>query len=1191
MRRTTAASSFSVIRLSILIAITFFLSTNLFGQAFYGSIVGTVTDQSGAALRGAQVALVNIGTDERRQAQTDAEGNYQFLNLVPGSYRVQVEQTGFKRSTRDQIDVNVAGSVRADVAMQLGDVTQTIEVQAAAALLQTETANLSQVVETRAVQELPVNGRNLLNLAALVPGVVPQGSTDGNALTGKNVFAAGNYQIGGGIANQSATYFDGVPANAGVGNLTVLVPSPDVVSEFRVQTSSNSAEFGRYSGGVINVASKSGTNQFHGATYEFFRNRVLNANSFFANANNTGKPAFTQNQFGSTLGGPIRKDKLFFFVGYEGYRQRQGANFLATVPLPAMYGGDFSGYKNASGATIPIYDPLTQCGKYANSPCATGQTVQRNPFPGNVIPASRINPVAAKMLAFPIFAQPNQPGAPFTAIGNYTTNASSGGDNDQYNGRFDYTVTNNIRTFGRFTRWNSSNTPFAPFHNGIYGGDPYSPETFVTDNAVAGVTWLPTSTIVLDVRASYGRWNYLRIQPFTGINMNKTFGLPTYFDTQLPTLHGIANETSVPSYTIGNYTPLPGQPGYNNSKIFSIDDDYVLTPTLSWVHGRHTFKFGADFRDLQNNYYQATAGGTFTFDNLFTSQNALSAGASGNGLASMLLGLGSSGNVLSFGLPWQSLNYQGYFAQDSWQTTNKLTLTLGVRWEIPGVYKERYNRAASFNPYEVNSALKDAGITLNGRPILGAMDFIGTPQHPETGLKTEHFNLFAPRVGIAYRLNDKTVIRAGGGLYYLPANLQFNEGPYGNALNQFTNQWLTTLDSSITPTYTIDNPFPNGFIPSLGNIIPQAQKLELGFAPATQLNTTPYPYNEQWNFTIQRQTWKDIAIEAAYAGSHGLHLPRGSWQADALPTQYLSMGSALNTQVPNPFFGLIPVGTLSAATVKEGQLLLPFPQYTGVSESGGYLGNATYHALQMKVEKRFSEGGTVLAAYTFSKLISDVESLTSWLDTGVGTTSLQDPNNLRAEKALSGFDSRQRLTLSYALDLPIGKGKKYLNGGNTAVQHMTSGWTMSGTSTFQQGFPLALTASPNVTGFNLGLRPNVVPGCNPVVSGSAQSRLNDWFNPACFTVPAAYTLGNESRTDSRLRGPGIANYNFSLFKKTAITERFNLEFRAEIFNLFNRVQFAQPNAGITTAANPTTGYITNQLNQPRLIQLAMRLIY
>jgi len=436
------------------------------------------------------------------------------------------------------------------------------------------------------------------------------------------------------------------------------------------------------------------------------------------------------------------------------------------------------------------------------------------------------------------------------------------------------------------------------------------------------------------------------------------------------------------------------------------------------------------------------------------------------------------------------------------------------------------------------------------------------------------------------------VIRAGAGIYYLPSNLQFNEGPYGNALNQFTNPWLTTLNSSVTPLYPISDPFQTGFIPSLGNL-PQtrAQALLIGAGPAAQLATTPYPYNGQWNFTVQRQAPGGIAVEAAYAGAHGVHLPRGSWQADAIPTQYLSLGSTLNDQVPNPFFGLVQTGALSQPTVRRGQLLLPFPQYTGVSESGGYLGNATYHSLQMKVEKRFAEGGTVLAAYTFSKLIGDVETLTSWLDTGVGGSSLQDPNNLRAEKSLAGFDSRQRLTVAYAVDLPFGKGKKFLPGVHGPTSKVVSGWSVSGTSTFQEGFPLALTATPNVTGFNLGLRPNVVPGCNKTVSGSAQTRLTDWFNVACFTVPTAYTLGNESRTDPTIRGPGINNFNFALLKKTAITERFSLEFRTEVFNVTNRVQFAIPNTTVTTAANPTTGYITSQLNQPRLIQFALRLLY
>ena len=1163
-------------------------ASSLFGQAFYGSVVGNVTDQSSAVLRGATVTLINQGTQERRQAKSDDNGSYQFLNLVPATYRVEVELSGFRRAAVPAVEVTVSGAIRADVRMQLGEVTQSMEVSAAAPLLQTENANLGQTVNNRSVQELPVNGRNLLNLVALVPGVVPQGSTEGNALTGKNVFAAGNYQIGGGAANQNATYFDGVPANAAVGNLTVLVPSPDVTSEFRVQTNSNSAEFGRYAGGVINMTSRSGTNEFHGSVYEYLRNRALNANSFFANKNNTGKAAFTQNQFGATAGGPVKKDKMFFFAGYEGYRQRQGFNFLASVPLPAMYGGDFTGWKNSAGSVIPIYDPLTQCGRGNNTACATGQTIQRNTFPGNVIPASRINPVSRKLVAFPILAAPSIPGQANTAIGNYAKNVASGGDNDQVTGRVDHNISDKLRLFGRYTRWNSTNTPVDLFNNGIYAGQSYSPETFVTNNAVAGVTWVPSQSMVFDLRASYGRWNYLR-RANTGINMEKSFGFPAYMDQQLPLLRGIAGETAVPSLFIGNYTALAGMPSYNAGHLFSISNDYVLLPTLSWVKGRHTFKFGADFRNMQNNYYQESPGGEFRFTNNFTAQSGLNPGASGNGLASMLLGYGSSGTVAAFALPWQTLGYQAYFAQDTWQVTSKLTVNAGIRWEFPGSYKERYDRAASFNPDQINPVLAQLGIRVNGQPIKGALNFVNTPEHPGRGLKRQPNNLIAPRLGLAYRVNDKTVVRAGGGIYYLPANVVFDEGPYGNALNRYNNSWLTTLDGSVSPLHSIDNPFPNGFISSLGNNLGQAQRLTIGGAPPAQLQRTPYPYAGQWNLTIQRQAWQGIAVEAAYAGSRGVHLPRGAWQRNALPSQYLSLGTSLNDQVPNPFFGLVTVGNLSQPSVARQQLLLPFPQYTGVNELGAYLGNSSYHSLQVKVEKRFPEGGTVLAAYTFSKNIGDVESLTSWLDTGVGGSSLQDPNNLRNEKALSGFDSRRRLTLSYVLDLPIGKGKRFLNGGPRIAQKLVSNWSMSGTSTFQDGFPLALTATGVATGSGLGLRPNVVPNCDPRVSGSAQSKLEGWFNRNCFTVPQAFSFGNEARTNSRLRGHGIANYNVSLAKSTEITERFKLEFRAEIFNLFNRVQFAQPNLTITTAANPTTGFTTAQLNQPRLIQLGMRL--
>ncbi|MFB3777195.1 MAG: TonB-dependent receptor domain-containing protein [Bryobacteraceae bacterium] len=1166
------------------------LTVTSYGQQFYGSVVGTISDQSGGALAGAAVMLTNTGTGERRQAKTGAAGDYQFLNLVPGMYRVEVEQAGFKKATRENVQVTVSGAIRADILMQIGEVTQTIEVQGVAPLLQTENTNLSQVVNTRAVEELPMNGRNIMNLTALVPGVVPQGTTDGNALTGKNIFAAGNYQIGGGQANQGAVYYDGVPANSVLGNLVNMVPSPDAVAEFRVQTNSNSAEYGRYSGGVMNISSRSGTNEFHGSAYEYFRNTVLNANGFFANANRTGKDPFKQNQYGLTGGGPIKRNALFFFAAWEGYRFRKGSAYgPVTVPLPEMYNGDFSGYRNASNVMLPIYDPLTQCGTGSNAACVSGQTIQRQVFPGNQVPAGRFNPVSKKLLDFPLIAKPTGEGQQYTHLLNFSVPALQGGQNDQINFRLDHTVSDKLRVFGRYSRWSSESMPFMPFGNGIYANDPYSPEYFTTTQLLAGSTYMLSPTMILDVRASYVRFPYGRRPYYEGINLNQTFGFPKYMDTMLPIIHS-GPGTSIPSISISGYQTVSGL------HILSAENDYLLTPNLSWVRGKHTLKFGADWRLMQNTYYQTFDGGSFAFTAAITSQNALNPGTSGNALASMLLGFGNSGSVSAFARPFESMHYQGYYAQDTWQATRKLTVTAGVRWEIPGVWRERYNRIASFNPSAINPAT--TSISVNGQPVRGALDFVLSPQHPQKGVTDEHFDLFAPRLGLAYRLNDKTVVRAGAGIYYLPSTLRFSVAPWAMPLGSIATPWVPTKDNGVTPWDPISDPYPNGFTLAPGNMPrEQAQTVLVGGSLSSMpYKRAPYPYQSQWNFAVQRQLWGDVALEAAYAGNSGVNLPSGTYgtyQINALPVQYLSLGADLNSLVPNPFYGLVKTGTLSQPTVTRGQLLRPFPQYTGVAIGGGGVGHNTYHALQVKGEKRFSRGGTVLAAYTFSKLLGNSGSLTEWLDSGLGSgNTYQNPANLRAEKSLLGFDSRQRLTVGYTVDIPIGKGQKFLNGGNAAVQRFTSGWSVSGASTFQMGYPLALSATPNnASSFGLGLRPNVVPGCDPKVSGSAQSRLYGWFKASCFSVPAAYTLGNLSATHPSLRGHGINNFDFSLLKKTSITERFNLEFRGEIFNLFNRVQFGLPNTGVTTAANPTTGYITRQINQPRLIQLALRLLF
>lgn len=1166
--------------LQILIAIvcTALFALPAMAQTFYGSIVGTVADATGAPMEGASVTVTNIGTGTRNTAQSSASGEYRIVNLVPGNYKVDIEKAGFKRLTRDNVGVQVESVVRLDSTMQIGDVSQSVEVEASAPLLQTENASLSQVVSTRSVEQLPMNGRNILNLVNLVPGVVPQGSSSGS-LTGKNVFAAGNYQIGGGTANQSATFFDGVPVNITYGNVTALTPSPDAVAEFRVQTSNNTAEYGRYTGGVINIASKGGTNEFHGTVFEYLRNKQLNATDFFANKSGVGKPPFVQNQFGGAVGGPVRKDKTFFFFNYEAYRAREGALFTRTVPLPEQYTGDFSGYKNGTGAVIPVYDPNTQCGAYNNPACAA---TQRTQFPNNVIPQSRINPVAAKLLAFPIYAKPTDAGVAFTHNLNFNKNTSTGGDNDQMNVRGDHQLTEKQRLLGRFTRWTSSNLPVDVYGNGMRNGDPYSPEHFVTSQAVLADTWVINPNQIFDIRAGVTRWFYTRIPGSLGTD-EATLGFPSYF-SQIATLNGLTPSTTIPGISIASPTLNTIATGL----LLDRDMTYAITPTFTWIKGRHAIKIGAEFHRNDMNYFQNNnPGGTFSFDNLFTAASN-TGGASGSGMASFLLGLSNNSSLVQTSyFTGARLYYQGYFITDTWQASSKLTVTAGLRWEIPGVYLEKFGRQATFNPSEQNPILK--GTLIGGNPILGAFDLTSTPLHPDTGLNPEHYGLIAPRVGIAYRLTDKTVIRTGGGLFFIPANVQFSQGPYGNAVDYYNNAQNATIDSSVTYATTLSNPFPNGLISAAGrNPIYQANLLGGSLGGKAQLLNENAGYTEQWNFTVQHQFKNNFALEAGYSGLRGMHLPLGL-QFNQLDPKYLALGAALKNQVANPFYGTIALGTLSTKTVQAGQLLLPFPEYQGLSDPANYMGDSSYHSLQVKAEKRFASGGTLLGSYTFSKILANVETLTSWLDSGTGVAGYQNVYDMRNEKALSSFDSRQRLTISYVYDIPMGKGHPFLGNLNGFADKLVAGWGINGVTTFQKGFPLGLTSTPNNTGFNTGLRPNVVAGCQKDVSGSAQSKILGWFNTACFTAPAIYTFGNEGRTDPSLRGPGIANYDFSIFKYTTITEKIKMEFRAEAFNLMNRVQFGSPNLGQTTAANNTFGQITTQQNTPRLMQMALRL--
>jgi hypothetical protein len=1188
------------------------LITPVVSQTFYGSIVGVVADSSGSVLQGAAVVLTNTATSERRSATTGDDGSYRFVNLIPGTYKLEVDVHGFRHYIRQNVEVNVEAVVRNDVKMELGNVSETVEVQAGALQqLQTETATLGGVVAARSVQELPLNGRNILNLVSTVAGVVPQGSTEGS-LTGKNVFAAGNYQIGGGTSNQSATYFDGVPVNDGYGNIVALTPAPDAVSEFKVQTNSNSAEYGRFTGGVVNIASKSGTNTFHGTAYEYYRDKILNANPYFANASHLPRAPFLQNQFGGAFGGPLWKDHTFFFVNYEGYRNREGRLFTQTVPTAAELQGDFSALSTV------IYDPLTQCGAYGNPACTAAQLAntapQRTPFPGNIIPADRINPVAKAYASFPYFALPTDT-TKFT--NNFSRYALAGGNNNQINVRGDQNISDKQRLFLRYTRWESRNPKVDVYGNGQSAGDPQSPEHFVTTQAVVADTYAFNATTVLDLRVGFMRWFYDRIPGNVGIDISGTFGLPSDPFGQLPQLNGVPNASTVPSLT---FTSTAYQ-GIGTGLLYARDNTYVFSPTLNKIWGKHSVKFGAELRRADINYYQNNnVGGNFQFSNIPTASAAGKAG--GDSFASFLLGIPFVSNSSTAAGTLQispftagGARYQGYYVNDNWQATRKLTVNAGVRWEIPGVYTERHDWQINFDPTLVNPALSGTN-PVTGQPFLGGFTLVNSQQDPQRGLRPERFHLFAPRAGLAYRLTDTTVLRGGGGIYFVPSTVNFPEGPTQAAIAYLVNNIGTSQDNGATyrdlglnGQGPFSDPFPAGIAtpPFRGANFNQAI---LGTSPRAPLRDEPYPgYTEQWNLAIQHQFRGDWTVEAAYSGLHGVHLPISLQlnqlplsivdQARQDPTGYGGSGAGgLKQQVPNPFFGIIPAGPLSAATVTRATLLQPFPEYTGLLRTSAYIGESKYHALQLKAEKRFHHGGTLLGNYTFSKITSNAETLTTWLETGQGVAGYQT-NDLSKEWSLSSFDARQRAVVSYALDLPFGRGQYLFRNANGVLGKIVSGWLVDGTVTFQEGFPLGFGVSQNNTGFGIAPRPilNSVStttgkSCanHGQLGGAAQSRLGGWFDTGCFAIPGAWTLGNESRNDPILRGQGVNNFNLSLAKNTQITERVSFEFRAEAFNLANRTQFAKPNTTVTPTgtANSQFGTINAQYNNPRQIQLVGR---
>jgi len=1132
----------------ILLAVAVIAPSHLFAQSRTGTIRGTITDPSGAAIPGARVTVTNAATNVSQSSVTNEVGIFVVPFLPPGKYVIAAEKDGFKSLRRSGITLQVSDSLTIDLALELGGTAERVDVEATAPLVNASNASLGQVIENRRIVELPLNGREPFALAALSPGVLPPP-------------AAGFVHLGGSVPSingasnfTSEVTVDGMPnttpRNSGRNNFLIYTPSVDAVAEFKVETNSLSAEFGRFNGGVISVVMKSGTNDWHGSVYHFHRNSAFDANSFFNNRAGLPLGALRRNQFGFTLGGPVRipklyngRDRTFFFIDYEGFREAQLANSTFTVPTALERAGDFSQTRTSSGALITIYDPMTN--RQVN-----GNWV-RSPFPGNIIPADRISPVSRRLVDYYPLPTNNR------LVGNLDVTSSRRNITDTGDIRIDHNISERNRLFGRY----SIQYPFV--------GEP---------NFFGNIA-NPTNPPLTQRRHSFTLQDTITVSPTLIVNIN--YGILRMFGTRTAwsdgfdvTTIGMAENLrdgqqvrAIPVMSISGMSGLA-----NGSQNYSTQLNHTLQGSVTKIAGSHTLKMGADFRAYFINQLQNTrAQGTFSYGTSFTQgPNPFQASATGGfGFATFLLGIPTGSIGIDPAIASRNL-YQAYFVQDDWRVTRRLTLNLGLRYEINFPRVERYDR---FSVLALSAPSPIANQVPGYSNLRGLMQFgaSGSRHYTDTDL-----NNFAPRVGLAYQLRPTTTLRAGYGIFYGLAPTDAS-GPSGGFVDGF--QVVTSVVASldgITPIVTHANPFPNGI-----NQPKSASELDAFSLLGQEVRSADIgqatPYFQNWNFSIQQSLGDSLLVEVAYAGNKGTRTAFGSINLNALTADQMALGAQNNELVDNPFFGVItdPTSALSRPQITRGQLLRPFPQYTNVFAIFPSIGSSIYHSFQMRVEKRFSKGFTVLGAFTAAKNINDTAQDAAGPGTGV-----QDPTNLRAERSLDAQDVSRRLVISGVWELPIGRGKRFGAGMPKALDLVIGGWQFNGIATFQTGLPLVMTS--------LGApRPDQIKKAEQV-DGPAQNRLNRWFDTSAYAVPAAFRYGNSSRTAPDLRMHGINNFDLSLFKNFQIVERVRAQLRFESFNAFNRVQFAAPG---TQAGTVGFGVVTAQQNTPRQLQLALKLLF
>lgn len=1128
---------------------------------------------------GVKIEVVDIATNVGRTTYSNDLGYYSFPLLPPATYRVEAEMRGFKRLIRENVKLDVALGLTVDLVMEVGVLTESVTVTAEAPPLELGTSSLGHVIEYERIANLPTNGRNSYGFATLVPGVRASAGFTQVAYGGYNeVFVS----INGSRPNQSFFTLDGGTNTSPTFNGPVYFPSVDEVQEYKVQTNNLSAEFSYTGGGVVNLITKSGTNQFHGSLYEFVRSDKLTAGDFFANRGGLAKNELRFNQFGGSIGGPViipklynGKDRTFFFGSDEVLRWVAGSIASGTMPTELERTGNFSQTRATNGQVITVYDPLTS----RPDPNQPGNFI-RSAFPGNILPASRIDSVAENIV--PYIPHADVAGAPVTNVGNFISNAPAVVNKEGFTVRVDHSITDRQRIFARSSLNDTHHVRPEIYGKALFVSAPITgaEDHFNQRQAVVNYTNLIRPTLVLELSSSVLRYYINRYSPGNGFDPVQ-LGFPTYFRQLQPALVPCFPSISVTN--LGVTIPVTDVGGgflANCSLLDDSVDSFYEYANLTNVRGSHSLKFGGNFGTNRLGTFRSVANSGFSFTPAFTQgPNPLVGSATaGDAFAGFLLGTPASGTVTTNG-PGQNNLYRffGIYFQDDWKVSSKLTLNVGVRYDYQSPWTERFNHMSDFN-FTAPSSLQVPGLNL-----VGGLFFPGVGGTPRGQFQPDRKN-FAPRFGFAYSLNNKTVLRSGYGIFFAPINGGgYNDTAMPTSGFSSTSAMTTSLDG-ITPYSYLSNPFPNGFVRATGSS--QGLATLVGQSVAGMDRDRLTPYAQQWNFNIERTLAPNVLLTMAYAGSRGLRL-FGTLSADQLPNQYLSLGSALLQQVPNPFYGIITTGTLSASTVARSQLLRPYPQFSAVTIGNASYGASTYHALQMKVERRFSRGFSLLGSYTFSKLMDDVSpSTTGFPGETFEGGGYQDYTNRGKERAPATFDTPHYLAINGVWEIPVGKGHGMFQQG--VFNAILGGWQLNGIATFQSGAPLQMGVATNtLNNYGGGQRPNWS-GQDATLSGPASQRLNKYFDTSQFTLPAPYTYGNVGRLLGGLRSSGIRNLDASIFKNFTLHEKLRLQFRAESFNVANHPQFGLPN---TTIGSTSAGVISTSANLPRNIQFALKLLF